>query len=65
MKYDEFEKIRHEASSEKFNYLCIGMIYRKMKVNIVFTMRAEPQFLNVFPNLNLFEKNKGCFRIKV
>ena len=55
MKYEEFKEMCHNAWSEKFNYLCIDMT-KKMKVNIVFSMKAKTHILNVFQKLNLFNK---------
>ena len=41
MKYDEFKKMCHKAWDEKFNYLCIDVTKKKMKVNMVFSMKAK------------------------
>ena len=55
MKYDEFKQMCHKAWSERFNYLCIDSSRKKMVVNIVFSMKAKPNILNVFPKMNLFD----------
>ena len=64
MKYDEVKVMCHKAWSERFNYLCIDMV-KKMKVNIVFSMKVEPHILNAFPKLNLFKKTITftCFQM--
>ena len=54
MIYDEFKEMCWVAWSEKFNYLCIDMC-KKMKVNIVFSMKVYPHILNVFVKLKLFK----------
>ena len=56
MKYDEFKEMCHKAWSEKINYLCIDMTKKKMKVNIVFSMKTKTRISNVFVKTNFFNK---------
>ena len=65
MKYDELKEMCHKTWSEKFNYLCIIWLKTKMKVNIVFSMKAKPITLNAFPEANLYNQNNLCFRLKI
>ena len=55
MKYDEFTEMCHKAWSERYNYLCTDMT-KKMKLNIVFSMKAKTHLLNAIPKVNLFNK---------
>ena len=55
MKYDEIKEMCQKNWSEKFNYLCIEKTKIKMEVNIVFSMKANPHILNVFPKVNFFD----------
>ena len=63
MKYDESKEMCHKAWSERYNYLCIDETKKKMKGNIVFSMKAKLHILIAFPKLNLFNK-KMMFSIK-
>ena len=61
MNYDEFKEMCYKAWSERFNYLCIDMA-KKMKVNIVFSMKVKPHILIVFLKLNLFKKHTSTLK---
>ena len=41
MIYDEFKEMSSFAWSENFNYLCIDKLKTKMKLNILFSMKAK------------------------
>ena len=41
MLYSEFQEMRRQSWSEKFNFLCIGMVEIKKKLNIVFSMKVK------------------------
>ena len=53
--YDEFKEICRVAWRAKFNYLCIDLS-KKMKVYIVFSMRAKTHILNVIVKVIPFKK---------
>ena len=61
MIYDEFKEICRVAGGEKFNYPCIDMT-KKIKVNIVLSMKAKPHLLNAFLKLNLFKKHTNTLK---
>ena len=50
MKYDESKEMCRKAMIEKFNYLCIDTT-KKMKVNIVFSMKAKTHILTASQTL--------------
>ena len=54
MIYDELKEICRVAWSEQINYLCIDMS-KKMRVNIVYSMRAKKHILNEFVKVKLFK----------
>ena len=55
LKNDEFKEMCHKVWSERLNCLCIDLT-KKMKANIVFSMKAKLHILNAFLKLNLFNK---------
>ena len=48
----------HKAWDEEYNYLCIDMTKKKIKVNIVFSMKVKLHILNAFAKLKLFKHTK-------
>ena len=63
MNYDEFKQMCHKTWDEKYNYLCIDMT-KKMKVNIVFSMKVKLHISIVSPKANLFKYFKCCFQLE-
>ena len=59
MNYDESKQMCHKAWSEKLIYLCTDMT-KKMKANIVYSMKAKPHIMIVFAKVTLFDYHNCC-----